>query len=140
MTAETLAGYGFAVVANLWIDERRFIIEPVDHGAMALTGSVYAFLIGDEIVRFGSSKAVLANRFRTWQRDVTGSLAEKVTSTPEWEAALWLEKLPPGVTGTVWARVGTTVTTPAGTFNAYMAEESFLIGKHLPVLNRSKHR
>ncbi len=140
MTAETLTNYGFRVVANLRIEDRRFIIEPVDFEAMAFRESIYAFLIGDTIARFGSSKGVLASRFRSWERDVTGRLANRVTSTPETEGDDWLALLPPGVTGTVWARLGTMVTTPAGTFSAYMSEESYLIGKHLPKMNRSKHR
>jgi len=32
------------------------------------------------------------------------------------------------------------VQTSVGEINTYLSEESYLIGKHLPKMNRSKHR
>ena len=51
-----------------------------------------------------------------------------------------LERLKKSGSGEVWARRGTEVETPVGKFPAYMDEESILLGKHLPPLNRSHHR
>lgn len=127
-------------MANVKIVDGKFIIDASDPEAMRLTESVYAFLIGEEIVRIGSSKGVLRTRFNAWQRDITNAMCGRRSSAPPWEGEFWLSMLPSGVTGTVWARKGTTITTPAGRFNAYLSEESHLIGRHLPRMNRSKHR
>lgn len=140
MSEIILRSYGLSPVANVWIEEGRFVVATIDEVVVRQTECIYAFLIGEEIVRIGSSKAVLRTRFNAWQRDITHALAGRKSAAPEWEAQSWLSILPPGVAGTVWARQGTTITTPVGTLNAYMAEESFLIGRHLPRLNRSKHR
>lgn len=136
----TLANYGLKPVANVHITGGKFIVETTNPEAMRLTESIYAFLIGEEIVRIGSSKGVLRTRFNAWQRDITNAMHGFRSSAPPWEGQFWLGVLPPGTSGTVWARQGTTITTPAGTFNAYLSEESFLIGHHLPRMNRSKHR
>lgn len=140
MTAATLTGYGMKPVATFHIDVDRFVMTVTDPDGAAISCGIYAFLIGNQIVRFGSSKAALSSRLRSWERDVSISLRGGKSSTPHDEARGWRELLPPNAVGTVFARVGTTITTPVGTFNAYMAEESYLIGHHLPVMNRSKHR
>ena len=72
-------------------------------------------------------------------RDVSGALAGRRTSTPVSEAKSWCSLLA-NAEGTIYARLGTVVTTPVGTFNAYMAEESYLIRLHRPKQNRSMHR
>jgi hypothetical protein len=140
MSAETLHIYGLKPVADFWIEDARFVVSTTDEDVVRMTECIYVFAIGDEILRIGSSKGVLRSRFNAWQRDVTAAMARRRSSTPDWESDAWLATLPSGVVGTVWARKGSTVTTAAGTFNAYMSEESYLIGLHLPRLNRSKHR
>ena len=140
MTAATLIGYGLEPVATFHIDGDHFVMTITDADKAAVCCGLYAFLVGDQIVRFGSSKASLRKRLRSWERDVSVSLKGGVSSTPHTEAAQWRDLMRPGVVGTVFTRAGTTITTPAGTFNSYMAEESYLIGHHLPIMNRSKHR
>jgi hypothetical protein len=139
MTQATLERYGFTPLATVRIDGDRFIIEIEDEILASRTMCLYAFLVDDEIVRIGSSKAVLRSRMGSWQRDVSGALAGRKTSTPQTEAAGWRAALLGGP-GTVYARRGTEITTQVGAFNAYMAEESYLIGLHRPRLNRSMHR
>src|SRR5215470_10382233 len=69
-----------------------------------------------------------------------GSLMTPLLNTPAWEAAGWRERLTLHAHGYVFARQGYTVTTPVGTFSAYLDEESILIGRHRPALNRNMHR
>jgi hypothetical protein len=139
MSVATLEGYGFRPFATVRIDRDDFLIEVSDAELANLTMCLYAFVVGDQIVRIGSSKAPLGSRMHSWQRDVSGALAGKRTSTPEGEAAGWRQLLS-GREGLVYARQGTEITTQIGTFNAYMAEESYLIGLHRPQQNRSMHR
>ena len=140
MTAIQLSEYGFVPVATVRIADRRFIIEITNYEIAQLEKCIYAFLVGDIIVRIGSSKARLANRLKSWDRDVTKTLNGKKSSTPSEEAAGWDKELSQHGTGTIFARQGTVVTTPVGTFCAYLDEESVLIGRYLPLFNRSKHR
>jgi len=139
MTIEALEGYGFTRFAEVRIIGDEFLIEIEDHDLATRPMCLYAFVVGDEIVRIGSSKAPLGSRMRSWRRDVSGALAGKRTSTPPQEADGWRSLLA-SLTGAIYARQGTEVTTQVGTFNAYMAEESYLIGLHRPRQNRSMHR
>lgn len=139
MTIAALKGSGFTRFAEVRIAGNEFLIEIEDHDLAALPMCLYAFVVGDQIVRIGSSKAPLGSRMRSWRRDVSGALAGKRTSTPSQEADGWRALLS-GQTGAIFARQGTEVTTQVGTFNAYMAEESYLIGLHRPRQNRSMHR
>ena len=107
---------------------------------LAIAGFVYAFLIGSEIARIGSSKAPLRSRLKSWERDVTNALNSRKSPTPPWEADLWRGALEQHGVGHIFAREGTAITTSIGTLSAYLAEESELIGRHLPRMNRSKHR
>ena len=77
---------------------------------------------------------------KSWSRDVTAALRGEKSPTPEWEAAAWRDCLKEHNGGEVYARVATIVTTPIGTFEAYMDEESVLINRHRPPLNRHKNR
>ena len=135
-----LTSYGLRRFAQVSIEDDRFTIavEKADIGENEK--SVYAFVVDDEIVRIGSSKARLSSRMKVWQRDVSLALQGLRSSTPPSEAEAWRDLLRDGRVGTVYARRGTTVTTPVGTFCAYLDEESLLIGRHQPRLNRSKHR
>ncbi len=140
MGAAILTGYGLVPVATVRVEAERFVIEATDASALEMEESIYAFLIGDEIVRIGSSKGKLRGRFGAWQRDVSISLAGGRSSTPPSEAELWREALSGGAVGLIYARQGHTVETPIGPINAYMSEESHLIGRHRPRMNRSMHR
>jgi hypothetical protein len=140
MSAELLASYGMRQVGIVAIIDDRFVIDLADPATADLTCCIYAFLIGTEILRIGSSKAPLGSRFRAWQRDVTAALQGIAWRTPASEAEGWRTRLPPSAVGTLWAREGTMIDTPIGKINAYLSEESALIGWHLPALNNSKHR
>lgn len=140
MTEHTLFAYGLSPVATVRIVNRKFEIAVFKDEVLQLEKCIYAFLVGDEIVRIGSSKGKLGKRFRSWQRDVTNALNGKKSSTSDSEAKEWENILDKAGFGTIYARQGTMVTTAVGNFPAYLDEESLLIGKHLPRLNRSKHR
>jgi len=135
-----LTAYGLKRFAQFSIKDDRFTIAIENADIAKNEKSIYAFVVDDDIVRIGSSKARLGNRMKVWQRDVSLALQGLRSSTPPSEAEAWRELLPDGRVGTVYARRGTTVTTPVGTFCAYLDEESLLIGRHQPRLNRSKHR
>lgn len=137
---DVLRSYGLRPFASVSVVENRFVIVIEDADLGANEKSIYAFAVEDEIVRIGSSKGRLGHRMRTWERDVSRALQGLPSSTPAWEAEAWRELLGRGRVGIIYARQGTTVTTPVGTFCAYLDEESLLIGRHLPRLNRSKHR
>lgn len=137
---DVLRSYGLRPFASVSVVEDRFVIVIEDADLGATEKSIYAFAVEGEIVRIGSSKSRLGQRMRTWERDVSRALQGLPSSTPAWEAEAWRELLGQGRVGIIYARPGTTVTTPVGTFCAYLDEESLLIGRHLPRLNRSKHR
>jgi hypothetical protein len=139
MSKSRLEEYGFAPLGKVRIDGDDFNIEITDAELARRPMCIYAFVVADEIVRIGSSKAPLKSRMGSWHRDVSGALAGKRTSTPTSEAAAWRSLLA-DVEGSIYAKPGTVVTTQVGTFNAYMAEESYLIGVHRPKQNRSMHR
>jgi len=140
MSEETLRSYGMAQVGTVRLIENKFVIDIMDQALADADYCIYAFVIGDEIVRIGSSKGQLRSRFRAWQRDVSQSLNGHHKPTPGWEAQAWKAALEKHGSGKIFARRGADVTTPIGTFPAYLDEESVLIGRHLPRLNRSKHR
>ena len=52
----------------------------------------------------------------------------------EWEKLLENKK------GVLYAKKGDVLQTSVGEISTYLSEESFLIGKYLPKMNRSKHR
>jgi len=86
----------------------------------------------------------LPHGHRVGQAGLTGrlpnALCHKKSSTPDWEAAEWRSCLHQHNGGEVYARIATTVTTPIGTFPAYMDEESVLINRYRPPLNRHTNR
>jgi hypothetical protein len=135
-----LRNYGMKPLARFSLGDQCFVIDIDDEALATQEKCIYAFAIADEIVRIGSSKGVLSKRMRAWQRDVSKAIRREKSATPFWEADEWVRRLKVHRSGQVWARRGTDVTTPVGTFPAYMDEESVLIGRHLPPLNRSKHR
>ena len=127
-------------------DPSTFSIQINLEDALAWEKCVYIFVFGEEIVRVGSSKGPLKKRMQQWGRDVTNALRKmddldhKKTNTPEKEALIWRDLLEQYGQGEVYARQAATVTTPVGTFRAYMDEESILINRHKPVLNRHSNR
>ena len=132
--------YGMRLLGRFHLRDGGFAIDIEDDSLVAQDRCIYAFVLGGEIVRIGSSKAILRKRMKAWQRDVSKSMRGEKSATPKWEAEEWRRRLQEHGPGEIWARRGTEVTTPVGTFPAYMDEESVLIGRHLPPLNRSKHR
>ena len=142
---ETLHAYGMRPIATVSLPSpTRFVVELTEPEAGSWTCTIYAFLIGDEICRIGSSKGQLGVRLRSWSRDLTARLGnmdepEKM-ATSAVEAAQWRTRLERHGPGLVFARAGTVVTTPVDDISTYLDEESVLIGRHLPPLNNSKHR
>jgi hypothetical protein len=90
VTAAVLAGYGLLPVATARINDRRFIVEITDRETVELKKCIYAFLIGDEVARIGSSKAPLKMRLKSYERDLTGALngGRYAAEAPLWEAKL----------------------------------------------------
>jgi hypothetical protein len=138
-TADQISSYGLLPVARFRFDALSFVVEVFNHDISRHDRCVYAFVIGNEVVRIGSSKAPLYKRLRCFERDITNSLSNKKSPAPLWEAQKWLDLLQGGE-GTVYARQGSSVTTPIGSFYCYLDEESILIGRCSPCLNRNKHR
>jgi hypothetical protein len=138
---DRLLAYGLIHVGEIDLpDEQTFAIRLVQQEAGDWQKAIYAFLVGNQIMRIGSSKGRLRSRFNAWNRDVSNRLRGRESSTPEWEAAEWRERLQEHGGGEVFARTATLVTTPVGTFPAYMDEESVLINRYHPPLNRHTNR
>lgn len=127
-------------------DPVTFLIEIDVKEALLWEKTIYIFVFNDEIVRIGSSKGLLGKRIKQWCRDVTNALRRvngmyaKKSITPDWEASAWYKILNTYGNGEVYARKASVVTTPIGTFNAYMDEESILINRYKPKMNRHKNR
>ena len=128
----------FEVIGTFYIKGNSFIVD-CDEKHLQLEQMIYIHTIDEKIVRVGSSKNKLKSRMRSWERDVTKALNGQKSSTPLWESQKWREILN-NKKGVLYGRQGTTVKTPAGEFNSYLSEESYLIGKFTPKMNRSKHR
>lgn len=141
MSRTQLEAYGLVKVGRIALPDALTFQVLLEHPEAALWERViYAFLVGDEIMRVGSSKGRFSHRVSAWTRDVTKALRGQRSSTPLWEAEAWRDHLMKHNGGEVFARVATTVVTPVGEFPAYMDEESILINRHRPRLNRHKNR
>jgi hypothetical protein len=127
-------------VATVMLLDNRFVIKITDRQIADQKCCIYAFLLGDEIVRIGSSKGAFRKRMRKWELDVSKALAGRKSDTRLAEAKEWKRLLQQHRAGRVFARQGTIVETPIGRISTYLDEESTLIGLHLPLLNHSKHR
>ena len=135
---KVLTKMGFYKVGTFYIKDQKFVID-LEKKYSSLQEVIYVHTIDDEIIRVGSSKNILKSRMKSWERDVSKSLKGQKSSTPLWEGEIW-NKILKNKVGTFYAREGTIVTTPCGKMNSYLTEESYLIGKLLPKMNRSKHR
>ena len=133
-----LKKYKFNKIGKFYIEDNKYCVEYDPKFGDADQG-IYIHVIDDKIIRVGSSKNKLKSRMKSWERDVSKALAGQKSSTPIWEANLW-KKILKNKSGDLYFRKGWTVSTPVGQFNSYLSEESFLIGKFLPMMNRSKHR
>ncbi len=132
MTAETLSGYGMECIGTVQIIDGKFTITVTSQPALRFERCIYAFLVGDEILRVGRSKGQLRGRLSEWQRHVSAAFANRSYRTPATEAAIWKSSLDLHGKGYLYARPGTTVMTPVGAFNLYATEESALIARHRP--------
>jgi len=127
-------------------DEQTFSMNIVRKDVLDWEKAIYIFVFNDEIIRVGSSKAKLGKRMKQWSGDVTNALRQikglpaKRTATPDWEATAWAKLISKHGEGDIYAREATEVETPVGKFRAYMDEESILINRHKPPLNRHSNR
>jgi hypothetical protein len=141
MSSAALIAYGMQRIARIELpDDQTFLITLEFPGAESWEKAIYAFLVGNEIKRVGSSKGRLGGRLKSWSRDVTNALRGRKSPTPAWEAAECRNCLHQHKGGEVYARIATTVITSIGAFPAYMDEESVLINRHQPPLNRHTNR
>ena len=136
---DNLIQMGFIPVAYFTVKKKQYIIEMTHDECLDWEKSIYINTIDDQIMSIGSSKNKLKIRFRSWERGVTRTLQFKNSSTPLWEAMEW-EKLLENKKGVLNAKKGDVLQTSVGEISTYLSEESYLIGKYLPKMNRSKHR
>jgi hypothetical protein len=145
MSAKLLSSWGFGPVGTVEIVGDQFKIKITSAEITKQDCCIYAFTIGDEVLRVGSSKAPLRSRFKMWERDVSKALKGGKSSTSQAEAGDWRAALKDGQ-GTIFARKGTLVSTPIDEICAYLSEESWLIGYFKKMnppqcrLNHSSHR
>lgn len=69
-----LLSYGLTRIGSCEIVDDEFRIQVSDEKLVNAEQCIYAFLVDDEIVRIGSSKAPLRTRLKAWQRDVSKAL------------------------------------------------------------------
>jgi hypothetical protein len=119
-------------IGTVRIVEGRFTIALDDAHAADLERCIYAFLVGDEILRIGSSKGRLKLRFHAWQADVSNAFGGDFRRTPKGEADIWRSALTAHAIGYLYSRPGIVATTPVGDFNLYQYEERALIARHRP--------
>ncbi len=129
MTAEDLTNYRLVPVAHVRIEDQNLRIDITDQETVKREKCIHAFVIGGKVVRVGSSKAPLEKRLKSYVRDISHALKGEKSPAPPKEAEQWSKQLPAGISGDIYARQGWSVTTPIGTFHAYMDEESILIGE-----------
>jgi len=132
MSVEALLSYGMKRIGFVHLNDARFNVTLTIPNAGEFERCIYAFVVGGEILRIGSSKGKLKTRLNAWQNDVSNALASRSFRTPASEAAIWKESLEKHGTGELFARAGTIATTPVGELNLYMLEEKVLIGRHEP--------
>ncbi len=140
MDLEALSNYGLIKIGKFAIINDQFTIDISDKAMIEQVRCIYAFVIDGKIVRIGSSKAPLKKRMASWRSEVTKALKGERSQTPIAEASKWKELLSESKCAELFARQGSTVATPVGEIITYLDEESVLIGRYSPVLNRSKHR
>ena len=128
------SSYGLKPVGTIRIIENDFIVEIIDPQIVDQTRCIYAFLVGDEVVRAGSTQKQLRIRMREWQRDVSKALKGLKSATPQKEAIIWREILPKGARGKIYARMGLCTQTAFGQLNIFHVEEAALIAKFQPRL------
>ena len=133
-----LKKYKFIKIGSFYIHKNNFIVN-YDNKFNEIEQSIYIHVIDNKIMRVGSSKNKFKIRMKSWERDVSKALKGQKSSTPLWEAEIWRKKLSNKI-GDLYFRKGWEIETPVGKINSYMSEESFLIGKFKPEMNRSKHR
>ena len=85
MTPVALQKYGLVRIGRIELsDDLIFsVIFELDE-AKTWQRSIYAFVVGGEIKRIGSSNYYLRDRFRKWNHDVTNALHGKKSDTPSW--------------------------------------------------------
>jgi hypothetical protein len=132
MSAADLSRYGMRRIGTVQIVDAKFTVALSEVAAGDLQRCIYAYLVGDEILRIGASKGKLKLRLKAWQADVSKALAGDYSRTPQREMEIWREMLSKHGTGDLYARVGTVATTPVGVFNLYQIEERELIKIHEP--------
>jgi hypothetical protein len=64
MSEAKLVEYGLRPVGSIRIIESDFVVEFIDSNLAAQAKCIYAFLVGDEVVRIGSSQYALRGRMR----------------------------------------------------------------------------
>lgn len=135
----TLTAYRFTEACAFRRHGNDFQIDPLPDDMGALTHTVYAFVINDEIVRIGSSQGTLKARMKAWSNDVSAAFRGKFQPTSEDEASLWADELQRHGGGMIWARQGTIFPSTVADFmiSGFREEEYHLIRKHHPRLNRS---
>ena len=141
MSEVKLVEYGLRAAGTIRIVGDDFVVELIDSNLAAQAQCIYAFLVGDEVVRVGSSQNPLRARMHQWQRDVSKALKGLSSNTRPEEAAIWRELLT-GSYGRVFARMGFFAHSPLGTLNIFQVEEAALIAKFQPRLcwDRTRHK
>jgi len=108
MRREAIELYGLQPVAQVHIADEIFHVEVSDAGIAAEECCIYAFLVGGQIVRIGSSKGRLAKRLRAWQNDISRALQGRKSPAPQIEADKWRALLLEYGVATIYARRGST--------------------------------
>jgi len=99
---------------------------------------VYAFVVGDCVVRVGKAEQKLKSRMASYTNSVTRSLNYRNLErpgTPYWEADAWWTYLSRCGTGVVYGKAGSVRNLGFGEMNIFEAEERLLIMRYAPLLH-----
>lgn len=143
-----LEKYGMRPFAEFSITEDGRTSVSFSNDEIASCGkAIYAWIIDDQIVRIGSSRASLRSRINGHSRWIEIRLLGTCKLKNELrlggqieEARRWHEALMGNKVAVVWGRAGTVVETPTGALNCYLSEENSLLERHKPRFNNSHFR
>ena len=128
----------FKKIGKFYIRNKKFIVE-YDQKHSTSEKMIYIHVIDNEIVRVGSSKNKFKYRMERWEKDITRLLNNKKHDSSVNEGDEWVNLLNNRI-GTLYGRRGSSINTPVGEINIYLSEESYLIGKHQPIMCKDRSR
>ena len=144
----SIVGFGLTKFAEMTIRNDAATVIVTNESVAAVSCAIYCWVIGEEIVRIGSSNQPLRSRVIGTGRWIearlrgTAQISNPLKLAKEIEdARRWADRLKePNLIAEVYGRRGTIAATPLGDICLYLSEENWLLEKFRPPLNNSHFR